>query len=153
MREQEYERPRDVIDLLEELKEKVENAKGVILSQNCMLNREECLEILEEITSNLPRELKQAKWVLDQQAQVMQHAQQEADSIIAESESRALQMIDEHDLTQQARQLAEEILQQANQQAMEIQTAAVNYAENKIYHLEETLTQILVDIRKDKQGL
>lgn len=143
----------DVIDLLEGLKEKVEMAKGVLLSQNCIVNREEFLHILGTITYNLPNELKQAKWLLNQQHQLINQARQDADNIIAETEGRAVQMIDEHEITVKARELAEQIIYEAQQRAEQIHQGAINYTNQRLSEVEERLTQVLVEIRKDKQQL
>lgn len=152
--EQELDMPpekEDVLETLERLKETVENAKGVLLSHNCLLNREQILHDLGTITYNLPDEMKHAKRIIANARQVELLAQNQAENLLAEARVRATQMIDEHDIARQAQLLADQIIRDAQAQADAIYQSACEYANNKLEAVEERLTSVLVEIRKDRQ--
>lgn len=142
-----------VLDLIDQLKQTVSTAKGVLLSENCMVHRQQFLQILDQITVQLPEELERAQWIVREQRKVELSAHQEAEQIIMEAENRAVQMINEHDITQQAQAHAESIVAQAEQESQEIEHQTIQYVQNKLYELDEKLTQILLDIRRDAQTL
>jgi len=54
----------DLCDLLEHLRELVETARSMPLSNSAIVNRDEVLELLDETLERLPEELRQARWLL-----------------------------------------------------------------------------------------
>jgi vacuolar-type H+-ATPase subunit H len=105
------------------------------------------------IRDNLPGEIKQARWLLEQNRQLIAEARKEAETITREAESRMTAMIDEHEITQQARQQAEITIENANQAARQIRNGAMEYARKRLGDVEEQLTQMLVTIQRNKKEL
>lgn len=143
----------DILDMLNELKEIVSNAKGVLLSDNCLVNREQFLHLLGMITNNLPDELKRAKWVVENQHQFENQARQEASRIMIEAENRAVLMINEHEITLQAQEYAERLVREAEEQAQDLQARSLQYVRDRLEQADESLTNLLVELRRDKQEL
>ena len=142
-----------VEELIDRLESSVVSARGLPFSDNCVVDREEMLVLITMIRDNLPSELKQARWLLDQNRQLISEARKEAESIMREAESRMTAMIDEHEITQQARQQADITLENANQAARQIRNGAMEYARKRLSDVEEQLTQMLVTIQRNKKEL
>ncbi len=62
-------------------------------------------------------------------------------------------MVDEHEITQQARQQAAEILENAEQNSRQIRSGAMDYAKNILGTVEEDLTEMLVTLQRNKKSL
>jgi F0F1-type ATP synthase membrane subunit b/b' len=118
-----------------------------------MMDREEMMVLISMIRDNLPAELKQARWLLEQNRQLIAEARKEAENMIREAESRMADMIDEHEITLQARQQAAQTIEAANSSARQIRAGAIEYARKKLDDLEEQLTGMLVMIQKNMQEL
>ena len=143
----------DFYELIDRLEINVEQARSFPFSDNCIVDREEMLILISMIRENLPNEIKQAKWLLDQNRQLIAEARKEAESIMREAETRMTTMIDEHEITQKAKLQASQTIENANVSAAQIRKKSMEYAKNKLGDLEEQLTDMLVTVQKHKKEL
>ena len=68
----------EIFTLLETLEDILEKSRNVPFSSKCIVDKEEVLDIIKEIRLKLPDELKQAKWVKEERARILEEAQKEA---------------------------------------------------------------------------
>ena len=108
---------------------------------------------MNQIRENLPAEIHQARWLLEQNRQIVASARQKAESILRETEQRSAIMVNEHEITMQARQMAQMTIDQANQTAWQMRMASVEYARQRLTEVENQLTEILVKVQKNKKDL
>lgn len=143
----------DVLDLLEKLKILVTEARGVLLSDNCMVQREVVLGMLGMITNNLPTELKNAKWIVENQYSVIREAEAEAGRIIADAEERAVAMIHEHEIYQQAKYEAETLMRKAEAEAAQMRRLSVEYVNDRLTLANDALKGVLIEIRRSQEEI
>jgi len=143
----------DLIELLDQLTQTVRQAKGIPFSDNCIVDREDVLYWITQISENLPEEINQARWLLEQNRQVVASARQKAESILRETEQRSAIMINEHEITLRAREMAQMTLEQANQAAWQMRVASTDYARARLTEVENQLTEVLVKVQKNKKEL
>ncbi len=143
----------DLVELLDHLTETIREAKGIPFSDNCIVDREDVLYWVNQIRENLPAEIHQARWLLEQNRQIVASARQKAESILRETEQRSAIMVNEHEITMQARQMAQMTIDQANQTAWQMRMASVEYARQRLTEVENQLTEILVKVQKNKKDL
>ncbi len=143
----------DFYELIDRLETSVDQARAFPFTDNCIVDREELLILISMIRENLPNEIKQAKWLLDQNRQLIAEARKEAESIMREAETRMTAMIDEHEITRKAKLLAGQTVDNANTSATQIRKKSMDYAKKKLGDLEEQLTEMLVTIQKHKKEL
>ncbi len=143
----------DIDTLLERLESHVISARSVPFSDNCMVDREEMLVLITMIRDELPGELKQAKWLLDQNRQLIAEARKEAENIMRDAEARMSRMIDEHEITQKARYQAADMLEKANQAANRIRSGSMDYARKRLSEIEEQLASMLATVQNNKKEL
>ncbi|MDD3931236.1 MAG: ATPase, partial [Eubacteriales bacterium] len=140
-------------NLIDRLEQAITTARSVPFSNNCMVDREEMMVLISMIRDNLPAELKQAKWLLEQNRQLIAEARKEAEHMIRDAETRMASMIDENEITQQARLQASQTIEAANNSARQIRNGAIDYARKHLNDVEDRLTSMLVLIQKDMQNL
>ncbi len=143
----------DLMELLDQLTETVRQAKGIPFSDNCIVDREDVLYWVNQIRENLPEEIHQARWLLEQNRQVVASARQKAENILRETEQRSAIMINEHEITLRAREMAQMTIDQANQAAWQMRVASTDYARQRLTEVENQLTEILVKVQKNKKEL
>lgn len=143
----------DLIELLDQLTQTVRQAKGIPFSDNCIVDREDVLYWVTQIRENLPEEIHQARWLLEQNRQVVASARQKAESILRETEQRSAIMINEHEITLRAREMAQATIEQANQAAWQMRIASTDYARARLTEVENQLTEVLVKVQKNKKEL
>ena len=79
----------------------------------CIVNKDDALDVIDEIIAKMPDELKQAKWVKEERQRILVEAQKEAEEIVKEAENRIISMIDEHEITRKAYEKKVEIIENA----------------------------------------
>ncbi|MDD2457466.1 MAG: ATPase [Eubacteriales bacterium] len=148
-----YAQNQDIESLLERLESLVISARSVPFSDNCMVDREEMLVLITMIRDELPGELKQAKWLLEQNRQLIAEARKEAEAIMRDAEARMSRMIDEHEITQKARLQAADLLEKSNQAAQKIRSGSMDYARKRLSEIEEQLGTMLAMVQRNKKDL
>jgi len=144
---------KDLYELLEQLETTITQAKGIPFSDNCMVDRADALYWIKQIRASFPTEVRQAKWIVDSNRQIVASARQKAESILRESEQRQAIMVDEHQITMLAKEQSDKILAEANQQAEQIYARSLEYARKRLKDVENELTDMLVRIQKDLKEL
>ena len=78
------------------LYEMVQDAWSLPLgAEKCVVERDKVLDLLDEISNQLPGELKQAKTIVESRNEVITNAKREAENILKQAEQRAQQKIKE----------------------------------------------------------
>ncbi len=140
-------------DLIDRLEHAIATARSMPFSGSCLVDKEEMMVLISMIRENLPAELSQARWLLEQNRQLIAQARREAETMVREAESRMAAMIDEHEITLQARQQAAQTIESANHAAHQIREGAIEYARNKLAGLDEQLSGMLATIQQNLQEL
>ena len=90
-------------EILTTLYEMVQDAWSLPLgADKCVLERDKVLDLLDEISNQLPGELKQAKTIVESRNEVITNAKREAENILKQAEQRARQMISHEEVYLQA---------------------------------------------------
>ena len=62
-------------------------------AEKCVVERDKVLDLLDEISNQLPGELKQAKTIVESRNEVITNAKKEAENMMKQAEQRARQLI------------------------------------------------------------
>jgi len=138
----------EIFTLLDTLEDIMEKSKSLPFTEKGIVDKEEILEIIQEIRLKLPDELKQAKWIKEERGRILQEAEKEADDIVREAENRIISMIDEHEITRKAYDQKAEIIETANEMSREITKGTKDYADGILENLEIAINDINVSIAK-----
>jgi vacuolar-type H+-ATPase subunit H len=144
----------ELLELLEQIEDIVESGVNIPLTGGkCLVDREAILEIVQDIRLKLPDDIKQAKRITEEKARVMAEAQQEAENIIKNAESRIAALVDENEITKKAYEQAEVIISNAKKNAREIRLGTREYADSVLNKVEEILEDTLDVIKVNRQEL
>lgn len=133
----------NVMGLLDYLQEEVAEASKVPFTENCMVDREKLLNIIQDIRVTLPNEIKEAETIRAQRNEILDDAEREAHDIVDEAQQRAAQMVEENTITQQAYAEADRILQDAQNGAEQVRASADQYAMDLLEDLENNIRRSL----------
>ena len=140
-----------VEELLDMLFDMVDEAKNVPLSSDkCMIERDRALDLIDDIRAQFPVELTEAKKVMATRAELVASAQREADAIRKAAEDRARQLVAEDTITLQAKQRANEMMQQAEERSRELKRSANEYCEDALRRTEEAVAEAYDEIKKSR---
>ena len=140
-----------VEELLDMLFEMIDEAKNVPLSgDKCMIERDRALDLIDDIRSQFQVELSEAKKMMANRAEMVASAKREADSIRKAAEDRARQLLAEDVITLQAKQRANEMMQQAEERSRELKRAANEYCEDALRRTEEAVAEAYDEIKQSR---
>ena len=161
--------------LLNDMDTVIEEGKTVPFSNKLLVDVDELRRIIEDIRLNMPVEITQAKKIAAERRDIHNAADAAAEEVIVKARQRADLMVEEHQITKEAKEAALAIMQQAKDEsnalinaskakAMEIMDKAERwsgdmrrnasaYVENVIKDTDETLTRSVNDIRTLRESL
>ncbi len=140
-----------VEELLDMLFEMIDEAKNAPLSSDkCVIERDRALDLIDDIRSQFPMELGEAKKMMANRTELVASAKREADAIRKAAEDRARQLVAEDTITLQARQRANEMMQQAEERSRELKRAANEYCEDALRRTEEAVAEAYDEIKQSR---
>ena len=132
----------EIFTLLETLEDILEKSKSLPFSDKSIIEKGEILDIIKEIRLRLPDELKQAKWIKEERARIINEAQKDAEDIVKEAENRIISMIDEHEITKKAYDKKTEIIADANEMYREITQGTNTYVDGILANIENNMVEL-----------
>ncbi len=132
----------DVVELLAELEETIEKGIEIPIVKKTFLDKDRLLDIINDISLNMPEEIRSAKTLTDDREKILADAQRQADMKIKEAEHKAISMIDEHEITRKANEAAEDIIEKAKKESKEIRLASLKYADDMLARVERDINEI-----------
>ncbi|NLU52304.1 MAG: ATPase [Clostridiaceae bacterium] len=144
----------EILELLDQIEDIIESAVSVPLSGGrCLVDRGAILDLIQEIRIKLPDDLKTARRIAEERQRYLTEAQQEAENIIKNAESRIAALVDENEITKKAYEQAEIIISNAKKNAREIRLGTREYADGILSKVEEILEDTLDVIKVNRQEL
>ena len=139
-------------ELLEQLDEALEGGLKIPGNRR-VVNAENLRVVIDEIRLNIPSEIKQARGIVADRADIITNAKREADGIIRSAEERANAMITQEAITKLAQEKASEIIANAQAKSREMRKAAQEFVDDIMRRADEGLTANLGEIRKTRASL
>ena len=119
-------------------------------NDRCILDKDKVLGLLDEINATLPKDLKEARTIVESRNEVLANARRESEAIKRAAEERARQMVSEQEVLTVARQKATDVQAAAEGKSREVRRAANEYADNVMRRTEEALAQALGEVRQSR---
>ena len=142
---------KDVQRLLDMLYGMIDEAKSAAFSSDkCIINRDEALDLLDEIRAKLPLELKKARELIAARSEYVAGAKKEVEKMLRQAELDAKVIVSESETIQLARQKSSEIVRRAEERTRELYHVANTYTEDALRRTEEAVAEALSEIRNSR---
>ena len=141
----------ELLDLLDETLEESTNLP--FTGGKRMVDVDKVRDIIDDVRLNMPAEIKQAKAIVNDRAEIVAGARREAEGIIKKAEDRARALVDQQEIVRQAQQKAAEMLSAAQQQSREMRTTITDYCENMLRQTEESLARSAAEVKNVRGAL
>lgn len=139
-------------ELVNMLYDKVADAKTLPFgADKCIVDREGMLDLIDEIKVNLPKDLEQARTIVENRNDIISQAKREAETIRTTAQERARHMVAEDEIVATSKQKANEIMIMAEGKSKELRRAANDYAEDTLRRLESVIEQALNETRENRK--
>ena len=114
----------DILKTIDELEEIIETAGSIPLTGKIAVDKNDLLELIQNLRLDLPNEIKEATWVKDEREKILGEAETEAHQKITEAEERSKTLLDENYIMQLAYEKAEKLVNEANEESAQIRQGA-----------------------------
>lgn len=131
----------------------VKEARSVPLSASCVVHRGNMLEILEEIKSALPVDLKKAQDLISSRDEIVEEGHVSAELLIANAREEVARMIEQTAIVSAAREESARILDEADQLADSKQAEVDAYIDSRLATLEVILNKTLDAVNRGREKL
>ena len=130
----------DVQHLLDMLYEMIDGAKNAPLSSDrCILNRDEALDLLDEIRAQLPVELARAQELIRAKEDYVKAAKRDVERMMQQAELDAKAKVSETEVLTAARDRSREMYRVANE-----------YTEDALRRTEEAIQMALAEVQQSR---
>ena len=141
------------MEMLDQLEDIIESSHNVPFVGKALIDKDELLDLIQELRLKIPDDLKQAKWIKGERQRILLEAQKEATAIIKSAEDKIISMINENEITKKANEAAEEILKNANTKAREIRNATRQYVDTALADSEKVLERTLATLHDNRLAM
>ena len=143
----------DLAGRLQQLEDMVREAKSMPLSSSALVNRDEVLEMLQEMQETLPEEIKQARWIVKDREELLAKARGDAEKLVEGAREEQLRMARKEEVVERAREEADRLVAEAEEQVRAMRTEAEDYVDGKLAQFEVSLRRILEESQATTRGL
>lgn len=141
----------EILDQIDELLDKAWNLP--LAGGRCVVDVEKVREMIDDVRLNLPTEIRQAKAIVSDRADIIGGAKKESETIIIKAQERAKQLVSQDETVKAANTKAQEIMSNTSKQAREMRANARDYSENMMLRVEDALSKALSDVKAGRQSL
>lgn len=143
----------NIEEIITTLYEMVQDAWSLPLgAEKCVLERDKVLDLLDEISNQLPGELKQATTIVESRNEVITNAKREAESILKQAEQRARQLISQEEVYKQAEIEADNMLKATQQKIKDLKAATNEYVDEALRRTEDSISNALNEIKASRSS-
>lgn len=137
----------DIQHLVDRLEDLIDDGRHFFGTKYTMVDEERALEIIDQMRISIPEEIEKAARILAQRDRILAEAHEESARIVQEHRKKAEQMLDQDATVHAAQVRAENIKEQAKQEATRITAEADAYVMQILSSLEQQLVRDLSEIR------
>ena len=142
---------RNTEDIIGALYDMIQDARSVPLNADkCMVERDKVLDMLDEIITQLPAELKQSRTIVESRNELISQARREAESIIRQAQEEAKELVNHEAIYVEARRRSEELVRQTQAKIEAVKQAGNQYMDGNLMQTEEVIAKCLMEVRETR---
>jgi F0F1-type ATP synthase membrane subunit b/b' len=137
----------DILHLVDRLEELVNTARQVPLTNNIMVDQDRLIDLIDQMRVSIPDEVKKAQKTLADRDKILAQAKEEAERTLMVAREERDKMLLRENVAVAAQNKAEQIIDQAKQEAEMIKGDADDYVIESLGELEAQLERTLSQAR------
>ena len=138
-------------DIITALYDLIQDARGLPLgADKCIVERDKVLDMLDEISAQLPAELKQSRTIVDSRNELIGQAKREAEAIVRKAQEDADRMVSQQTIYEEAKRKCAEMVAQTKEQITNLRKISNDYMDDALRRTEEAIAQSLSDVRETR---
>ena len=138
----------NIDNLLTEMDIVLEEAFTVPILGKRVIDAEALSQLIDKIRLNMPREILDAKHIVQDRSKILSDAKSEAEKIVRRAEERARVLVSEEEIVKTSKRVAEELQTNAKQRAKSITDSSLALCEDVLSQTETQLAASSADIKR-----
>jgi len=135
-------------DIIGALYDMVQDARSMPLAADkCILERDRVLDMLDEIISQMPAEIKQSRTIVESRNELISQARREAEAILRQAQERANELVAKEEIYKEAKKRSEELVSETQERINQLRKAGNDYMDDSLRQTEETIAQALREVQ------
>jgi vacuolar-type H+-ATPase subunit H len=143
----------DLQDMVDDLLVHLHEAKGVPLSGNVLVDRDEFLGMLERIRASIPDELRAARWMVREREAFIARTNEKARELVDRARKEADQMVSDSNIVAEAVEEANALVRRAEGEARRIRLETEDEIERKLQRVESLLGEVTAQVQEARAEL
>ena len=115
-------------------------------ADKCIIEREKALDMLDEIISQLPAELKQSRTIVESRNTLIGQARHEAEAIINKAAEEAAALVSQEAVYNEAKRQCAEMVEKTKAQIAALRKASNEYMDDALRRTQEAIAQSLAEV-------
>jgi len=141
----------NIEELITALYDMIQDAKALPLgADKCIIERDRALDMLDELSAQLPGELKQAKTIVQSRDELVSQARREAENMIRSARQQAEELVKQENIYQEARRQCELMVVETQNRINQLKTVSNDFVDNSLAQTEEAILKSLNELRETR---
>lgn len=141
----------DINRLIDMLYERIEEAKSPALKPGMsIVDRDELLDLLDELRAQLPVEVKRAQELLAAREKFVDEAKRDVERMMRQAELEAHAKVSDSEVLYAAKEKARKVIAQAEERSRQLYQVANEYAEDALARTEEAVQAALDEVKQSR---
>lgn len=138
-------------DIISALYDLIQDARGLPLgADKCIVERDKVLDMLDEISAQLPAELKESRTIVESRGELIGQAKREAESIIRKAQEEAERLVSQQAIYEDAKRKCAEMVAQTQAQIASLKKVSNDYMDEALRRTEEAIAQSLGQVQETR---
>lgn len=142
----------DIMQIIDMMEEIIEKAPPIPFTGKVLVDKEDILDYIQNMRLEYPDALKEASWIKEERQHILSDAEKQAETMQKNAENKLIQLVDEHEITRQAVEQANEMMAEAVRAKDEMTAACDKYAFDVLGDIEHRLELLLQKVKEDKSN-
>jgi len=138
---------------LDSIEEFIESHKKNPFTNKIVIDRDKIMELLFDMRSDLPTELKQAHRIIEEHDRIIADARAKAENIRRDAEIEVKSLTQNHEIYRRATEHAAEMVEEAKKDARDIRYNAMDYADEILEKTESMIREAMENIEQQSKYL
>ena len=141
----------NIEELISAMYDTIQNARSMPLAPDkCIVERDALLDMLDEISAQLPGELKQSRTIVESRNELINQARHESESIIRQAQEKAKQLVTQEAIYVETKNQCEEMVRQTQARVKELRRVSNEYMDEALRRTEEAIAQSLNEVQETR---
>lgn len=137
----------DILHLVDRLEELFNESRPVWFTHSVIVDEDRLLDLIDQMRITIPEEIKKAQQLLSQKDRILAQAQEEANRTIALAREKSDKMVEKDPVTQAAQVRADQLINQAKSECVQIKKESDEYALQTLVNLQSELEKSLIQVK------